>query len=128
MTSTLPTNSAKDLVPGFAGGHAARWLRLQEERRFRISQLAELDSEHPAGTRHDNVRAVLRASAAAALSEVEAALDRLERGTYGSCVTCGRALDTERLDVLPMASLCMGCHYNEQNCHVARSLDPDRGR
>ncbi len=44
-----------------------------------------------------------------AMSKVEHALDKIEKGTYGTCDNCGKAIDPERLEVLPQASLCMKC-------------------
>jgi RNA polymerase-binding protein DksA len=41
------------------------------------------------------------------LSEIEAALKRIENGTYGTCVKCGREIAPERLDAYPWASLCI---------------------
>jgi len=43
------------------------------------------------------------------LTEVENALRRLERGTYGLCENCGRRIDPARLEVIPQASLCLDC-------------------
>jgi DnaK suppressor protein len=43
------------------------------------------------------------------LAEVDAALARLEAGTYGSCTSCGRPIATERLEALPWAALCIDC-------------------
>ncbi|HZC78127.1 MAG TPA: TraR/DksA C4-type zinc finger protein [Ktedonobacterales bacterium] len=43
------------------------------------------------------------------LREVNAALQRLDAGTYGTCVRCGRAISPRRLEVLPYASLCIEC-------------------
>jgi RNA polymerase-binding protein DksA len=43
------------------------------------------------------------------LAEVEAALQRLDDGTYGTCVECGHPIASERLDALPWASHCIGC-------------------
>jgi DnaK suppressor protein len=37
---------------------------------------------------------------------VERALERIAAGTYGRCVTCGRPIERERLDVVPEASEC----------------------
>jgi DnaK suppressor protein len=125
MTSTVSPSSA-GVVPPYAAAHADQWRRLLEERRFRLGQLADLDEE-PATARLESVRKVLRASAAAALADIESALDRMEQGSYGLCVTCGEPLDAQRLAVLPMASLCMACHYNEQNCHVANVSGTGRG-
>ena len=41
------------------------------------------------------------------LSEIDAALERVEKGTYGICVKCGRAIPPERLEANPWASLCI---------------------
>jgi len=43
------------------------------------------------------------------LSEVNAALGKIDAGTYGACETCGRRIDEERLQVLPHARMCMDC-------------------
>ena len=43
------------------------------------------------------------------LAQVEAALARLDDGTYGTCVTCGHEIASERLEALPWASHCIGC-------------------
>ena len=40
---------------------------------------------------------------------IEHALDKFEKGTYGSCDNCGQPIDPERLEALPQASLCMNC-------------------
>jgi RNA polymerase-binding transcription factor DksA len=37
------------------------------------------------------------------LRQVQAALERLEAGTYGLCMTCGQAIDPQRLRALPTA-------------------------
>jgi DnaK suppressor protein len=43
------------------------------------------------------------------LAEVEHALQKFEKGTYGLCDVCGQAIDPERLEALPQANLCMNC-------------------
>ena len=41
------------------------------------------------------------------LAEVNAALARLDDGTYGTCTACGRRIPDERLEAVPWASLCL---------------------
>ena len=41
------------------------------------------------------------------LAEIEAALGRIEEGTYGLCVTCGRPIAPERLEAVPYAARCI---------------------
>ncbi len=43
------------------------------------------------------------------LADVEAAIARLDAGTYGACVRCGRPIAPERLDALPWAAHCIEC-------------------
>ena len=43
------------------------------------------------------------------LAEIEAALKRVEEGTYGICSNCGKEIPGERLEALPWATLCIGC-------------------
>ncbi len=41
------------------------------------------------------------------LAEVEAALGRIEDGTYGICAACGKPIAAERLEAVPYATLCI---------------------
>ena len=43
------------------------------------------------------------------LQAVEAALARLDAGTFGTCVRCGRPIAPERLEALPWAAQCIDC-------------------
>ena len=40
---------------------------------------------------------------------IRAALQRIEDGSYGQCVTCGEPIDPRRLEALPYATQCMAC-------------------
>ena len=46
------------------------------------------------------------------LEAIEAALRRIEEGTYGKCTRCGRPIPEERLEAKPYASLCID-HQSE---------------
>lgn len=46
---------------------------------------------------------------ALALGRIIAALRRLERGTYGVCIDCNRAIARARLSALPEADRCTDC-------------------
>ena len=41
------------------------------------------------------------------LGEIDAALKRIDEGTYGTCVVCGREIGEERLEAVPYATLCI---------------------
>lgn len=48
-------------------------------------------------------------SEAQMLARIQASLDRLAQGTYGDCVTCHGAIETERLRAIPEVDRCGGC-------------------
>ena len=43
------------------------------------------------------------------LAKVDEAIGRIEEGSYGNCVECGKAIPVARLDALPYATLCVEC-------------------
>ena len=52
----------------------------------------------------------------ALLSEVDAALVRLDKGAFGVCERCGSEIDYARLKALRYARLCIGCQQHvEEN-------------
>jgi RNA polymerase-binding protein DksA len=51
----------------------------------------------------------LRDRARQQLELVDAALARLEAGTFGTCQQCGKSIAVERLEALPWAALCIDC-------------------
>lgn len=51
----------------------------------------------------------LRDRAVQHLVQVDAALARLDDGTFGTCIRCGREIAPARLEALPWASHCIDC-------------------
>ena len=51
----------------------------------------------------------LAQSARAHLAEVDAALTRLEHGTYGVCESCSQVIAEGRLAARPVARTCVAC-------------------
>ena len=43
------------------------------------------------------------------LEEIDAALKRLDAGTYGTCEVCGGPIGQERLEARPAAAVCIRC-------------------
>lgn len=43
------------------------------------------------------------------LAHVEHAFEKLEKGTYGICDSCNKAIAKARLDFLPWAAMCADC-------------------
>lgn len=90
---------------------------LLEQHRFRTEQLDELAAWAADGSAlatddpRDDVTEALRAGAVSALCEIDAALERIEMGCYGRCEECQGPIPLERLEILPMAALCMRCQH-----------------
>jgi RNA polymerase-binding protein DksA len=103
--------------------------RLEAERAHTLGRLASLtddfeavvaasrdtnaDDEHdPEGAtiafERSQVGALAR-DARVRLTEIEAALRRLDEGTYGFCERCGRPIGEGRLEARPAARLCIAC-------------------
>jgi len=56
------------------------------------------------------------------LAEVEHALDKFEKGTYGLCDNCGLPIGTARLEALPEARLCLSCKAQEEKGVKSRPI------
>jgi len=102
---------------------------LLEERKRIEHAIATLRAEHP-GSLDDEVEEVtsdnhlaetatatlgreidytLGENSGEVLAQIDAALQRIEQGTYGTCTNCGREIRIERLEATPWASLCIDC-------------------
>lgn len=42
------------------------------------------------------------------------ALSRIKIGKYGTCVECGRMIDTDRLSIYPEATICVNCEKKRE--------------
>ncbi len=74
------------------------------------SELSHVD-QHPADTAGDSVDAdnqnALLENSADQRAQVEAALARIDAGTFGTCVDCGQPIPEARLEVRPEAARCI---------------------
>ena len=69
-----------------------------------------VDSEERAiELENDDVLEELDVSTRGELHDVQAALGRIEAGTYGICTRCGEAVSDRRLEALPYTATCVGC-------------------
>jgi RNA polymerase-binding protein DksA len=48
------------------------------------------------------------------LQEIDAALARIDDGTFGICSRCGAPIGEERLEAMPHATLCIECKRREE--------------
>lgn len=57
----------------------------------------------------DEVLEGLENSALLEISQINAALARIENGTFGTCTTCGEPVGDKRLATIPHAAQCIAC-------------------
>jgi DnaK suppressor protein len=86
-----------------------RVVRLSGDLRHETDPL-ERDFEEQATQReHEEVLAGLDDAGRRELAAIRAALNRIEAGTYGTCVACGEPIAPQRLRALPTALRCVDC-------------------
>lgn len=99
---------------------ATRRAQLEERLAFLDARLHELDAEldshqskdwEELATEREDDETLERLgqSGQAEMAQIRAALDRIDSGEYGICVTCGDAISDERLDLLPFTPFCRKC-------------------
>jgi RNA polymerase-binding protein DksA len=108
---------------------------LLEERRRVVAAIANLHDDHP-GTLTDEsgeeaafdnhladtatetydreLDYTLEENSEHVLAEIDAALKRIEDGTYGICTNRGEQIPVERLEALPYATLCIDCQREQE--------------
>lgn len=72
-------------------GHSADWAEQAVERE------------------NDEVLGGIGQETQSAIADIHAALTKIGAGTYGVCSKCGKAINPDRLEVLPAAAFCMPC-------------------
>lgn len=122
ITTVLPSQPT-DLVDHLSELRAM----LEEQRRFRLDQLTQLATQQSLGdSRVDSldvgadiarveVSAAVEAAARQALDDIEAALARMDSGSYGACARCAAPIPVERLLAIPQAPLCMRCQERAEH-------------
>jgi RNA polymerase-binding transcription factor len=53
------------------------------------------------------------------LVEVQEALDKIKRGTFGICEECQELIEEKRLEALPWGGLCIGCQSRKESSVAA---------
>ncbi len=72
----------------------------------RVNDNAASDTEANEESSHDRFAAMVD-ELKGKLADIDGALSRIAAGTYGFCSVCGDMIDTDRLAVLPTATLCL---------------------
>ena len=75
-----------------------------------VTQSHSGDSAEQAQEReNDEVVDAIGNETAHSIRDLQAALARLDDGTYGDCAACGEAIGEGRLTAIPEATLCVKC-------------------
>lgn len=86
-----------------------------------IARMGRVAEEDQAQISHDEfVSLHLNSLDYSQLRLVEEALDRLDSGDYGTCLSCDRPIPTKRLRALPWARYCVDCQES-----MGAQLDSD---
>ncbi len=80
----------------------------------RVNDNAASDSEASEESSHDRFAAMLD-ELKLKLANIDSALARIGEGTYGFCTNCHEMIDTDRLAILPTATLCLSCEKLKKN-------------
>lgn len=80
----------------------------------RVNDNAASDSEASEESSHDRFAAMVE-ELNARISEIDAALSRIGDNTYGYCTNCKKLIDTDRLAILPTATLCLSCEQAKKS-------------
>jgi RNA polymerase-binding protein DksA len=79
----------------------------------RVNDNAASDSDASEESSHDRFAAMLEQQRAH-IDAIDAALVRIANGTYGFCENCKKQIDTDRLAILPTATLCLACESQKK--------------
>ena len=101
MSTSLHTSSAPSTWDRFLTlleTHRADAVRQREE------ALAECAQSVP-----DPVAQRRSADLKETIEQIDAALARIDAGTYGACTKCGTTIPEERLELRPFSATCVAC-------------------
>lgn len=112
----MPTSSSPDIDV-----HTVRTL-LEARRAELLASIGHVDeetlptapgtfgeTEHLVDAQQREIDGTLIEMFTAELAEVDAALARIDDGSYGRCERCGQAIAAERLEAVPATRTCVTC-------------------
>ena len=83
------------------GDASADVVELDQARVGRLSRMDAMQAQAMAQASGQRRQAMLK--------EIAAALERIDAGDYGICENCGEAINPKRLEIDPVARLCIDC-------------------
>ena len=83
--------------------------KLERNLRRQNEPLSSDSKEQATQLENDEVLDALDDAARAEMAMLRATLDRLDAGSYGQCVACGKSINPRRMEVMPYAVTCIKC-------------------
>lgn len=83
------------------------------------SQTVEESAELGSDNYDDEVTIGLLEKEGPRLGEINAALERIDNGTYSRCAECGREISIERLEAIPFTRQCIECGRRAEGAEVS---------
>ena len=80
----------------------------------RLNDNAASDSEANEESSHDRFTALVE-ELTMSVSAIDGALQRISDGTYGICQNCKKAIDIDRLKIVPSATMCLACEQTKKS-------------
>ena len=74
---------------------------------------AASDTEASEQSSHQRIESLQR-EVRARLAAIGKALSRLKKGKYGTCEKCGKMISTDRLGIMPTATVCVECERKKE--------------
>ena len=72
-------------------------------------------ADQASGTNEVHIQLKLKQTDAKILQAIEAALQRIEDGTFGLCRDCGEEVAAARLNAIPWTRVCIDCKEKQKS-------------
>jgi DnaK suppressor protein len=99
---------------------------LNEDFNLKTEELAD-EVDLSSAEAEQGMKLRLRNREALLLKKIDAALEKIQAGTFGVCECCEENIELSRLEVRPTASLCLTCKEQEE-MRETRSADGRRSK
>ncbi len=92
----------------------------------RVNDNAASDTEASEESDHDRNLALVE-ELNRRVQSIDEALVRIGNGSYGFCTNCGAMINTDRLSVIPTATLCLECEQTKSP-HRRPAVEAERNK
>ncbi len=90
--------------------------------RQRASSTSADPVDQAADAYDDDVTFEIAANHDEELEQIDSALEKIEKGTYGLCEMCSVTISPSRLKILPFATRCVNCRENYEKTKIKKEV------